>query len=946
MRSLKILKVFGLTAVLASLADASAATPEPFNFKTSNMSVIVDKGVITEVRNLKNNFVWADKNKKDTAVPGGLGILKNIDIFRKFHARNGQFENNRALQPGFSLVNYFLPAEKSDYSVKKQQDGSVLLTYKGLSNGKEFLKDAVFAVELKAEKDGSLRIRTSGSYPSGNVYGTATAVANIDRKAQGILPLYGGRFIRDGRSGLLTALSKNEDMEAPLMIFTAKNNNALALWIQDPAVRDFIAYFNRTDKSHSLIFEHCNLMYFLNKKSAVSPDVYLNVFDGGWQTAATPYRNYFHKQYSKEIAARDAVKWIDKIGMSINTDIVSFGEKHFELLKEYFPAGTVAFMAWNARAPGWDKELPDWSPRKNYVNNVARAHKYGHKVMSYVNICCANYKSPAWQKYGLDKFFLPSRVSLGYYGNPTMTEAEKTDLMNFRSFDKYKKDRLYYGDLLSPGWRKFHVDLMKEWTSVTKTDALYEDTAGCGADTGNGTIEGLSGAQGEREQLRMLAKALPQTAYASEYLTHANAHSIHWPLKLLHCWLFTEDTQYAMLTDSLPLSTFIYGNRPWVGASRGYNDFIRHAQVAIADATGGYGMISTLYYFGKTKSVIDTDWSFWGHLHKRGVIFSQKNLRPYFPGGEYPENIICMYKGNDGIYSYYDDGKIQQMLGPDKKPLYGRIHGQNKVKTLMRPGKWPVWGDGELAGLNPKAHYAVYPGLNKKTSIMLTSLSDGAFVKEYFETPSVASCVLESQTKEIEFTVSADKKFAEIQVNGKTVKAGTVKATSPVVITAFANHIDYRNIQMTVAESTGISLFSAGTLQSKRKVVKNNTTYYNVTGDSKNLTLPIKVSDDKKVLLVSIEDISSIMTHPHDGVVYTLKINGKTIKSFDTAKGRTKEPSWTWNKEKRESLFDKTPQLWSIPLKDYAGKTILAVLEMNQRVNSKGDSALISMEVK
>ena len=68
--------------------------------------------------------------------------------------------------------------------------------------------------------------------------------------------------------------------------------------------------------------------------------------------------------------------------------------------------------------------------------------------------------------------------------------------------------------------------------------------------------------------------------------------------------------------------------------------------------------------------------------------------------------------------------------------------------------------------------------------------------------------------------------------------------------------------------------------------------------------------------------------------------------SFDTAKGRTKEPSWTWNKAKRESLFDKTPQLWSIPLKDYAGKTILAVLEMNQRVNSKGDSALISMEIK
>ena len=939
----KILIFVGLFLMTVTLP---AGTPVPFQMDTPVMSVRVENGIITGVRDKKTGRVWADPSLGDTAIPAGLGILKDLETFRKFHSRDGMFENNRALKPGFSLINYYRPCGKSDYTIRKQEDGSVKLTWKGLSNGREFLPDASFYMELKALPGGALRIRSGGSWPKGNVYAAMTAVGNMDRKAEGILPVYGGKSVRDGAAGMMSMLSKNEDMEAPLMMLTDRGKASLALWIEDPRIRDYMAYFNRTEKSHSLIFEHCNLMHFLDKTEAKSPDAFLQVFQGDWKTAASPYRDYYRNRYKKDFAARSAVKWENRIGASINLGSIMFPDENLNMMKKFYAPGTAVIMTWNARAPGWDRELPDWTPRNKYVEGVARAHKAGFKVMSYVNICCANYLSPAWKKYGLDNFFLPSKVALGYYGHPEMSEREKNDLMNFRQFSKYQKDHLYYGDLLSPGWRKFHVGLMDEWCRTTGTDALYEDCSGCGSDTGNGVIGGLAGSEGERELLRQLKKQLPNTVFASEYLTQCNAAAIHWPLKLHCCFLFNRGTWRSMLHDYRPVSAFIYGNRPWISGSRGYSPFDKHVQVSLADSVGGFGFIDEAYYRTHNEKEIAEDRSIDGHLHQRAVLFAKYNLRPHFPAGAYPKNIICMYKGTNGIYSYYDDGILQKMLGPDGKTVYARVTGANRVKTDWRPRCWPVDEPGILAGLNPDSHFILYPKEKRKTAVRVTALSEKSYVRQYYETGPVWHLELDSPAKEISADLQWDPKYTVFTADGKQLKPGKIRSAAPVILTGFAGRE-----KITSASVQVVSLLFSGQMGVPAKPLTafpmkktSGKDCYELSGGHKILILSGEVVKPEQQLEFRIQDKSSLLVHPHDGQVFRLRVNGNLIQQYDTTRGT--EPKWGGSMAARRTRFDLKPRTWNLPLKEYAGKPVLITLEIDPRKHIMGDKSLIEVKLK
>ena len=931
-----LLTNFVNAVLLFSGLSLTAEMPAPYRLKTSTMEVMVENGIITEVKDLRNGCRWADSSKNDAEIPSGLGILKDLKEFRKIHTRNGTFENDRALKPGFSLMNYYRPCSQSDYTVKKLNDGSAKLIWKGLSNQKEFLPDAEFYLELKPMDSGALRLRAGGSWPKGNVYGAATSVANLDRGAEGILPVYGGRRIPvEGKSGMIVMQSKSDDMEAPVMILTNPKKRSLSFWIEDPSIRNYMAYLNRSEKSQALIFEHCNLMCFDDKTSAASPDVFLNVFRGDWKAAAKPYRDYYHRQYKADLAARSAVEWEKSISTSVGQGSRMFSDRELDLLKRYYPAGSMLIMTWRARAPKFDRELPDWTPREGYVDGVVRAHKAGFKAMSYVNVCCANYMSPAWEKHGLGKFFLPYRVSLDNYHQPKPIS--------------YKKDQLYYGDLLSPGWRKFHVELMKEWCNTTGTDALYEDCVGCAADRGNGVVSGLSGAQGEREQLRMLRKELPDKAFASEYLTQANAAAIHWPLKYFNYSWFTLGTKWSMIHDYRPVSAYLYGNRPWITERDIYSPFDQHIRAALADSIGGMGFVEESYYRNKTAEEIEADYSFGKHIHQRSVLFAQKQLRPFFPETDYPENINCTYQGSDGIYSYYDDGILQQMISPEGKPLYARTTGSDRIKTSLRPGCWPVYIPGMLCGLNPKGHYPLFRDMKTDTAVKITELSQGSYVRKYFEDDSVFYLELDSISagKNIAAKLQWDPKYRVVTANGKIIKPGKLSMDSPVILIGFKN----QNEPLNSAHAKFVKLLFTGQMAtspkglSKRPNRKNTPkTFRSVSKGNYVLFFAGKVDQTNRNLEIKIHDKSALMAYLHDGMAFRLKINGQTVREYDTTGGT--EPKWISKSEERKKMFDQKPRSWTVPLNPYLGKTILVFLEIDARNNVSGDKADFSIELK
>lgn len=940
----KILVLYFSMSVFALCALETFPGNREFQLKTTTLSVIVRDGLIVEVRDIKNGKLWADRRHGDTHIPCGLGILTDINEFRNLHQRCGWFDNGLAIKPGFTLFNYYRPNEKSTY-ILTHGPQKTTVSWKGLSNGRDFLPDAVLKIVFAESKDGALEIQASGTYPGGNVFGVISPVTNLDKKAWMLLPLYGGKICRDGKPAMLSVLSKNEDMEAPLMILE-DGAHSLAFWMENPTLRPYHVFANRSGKSFAYIFENNTLMYFQDKKEALALPVFLNVFKGGWKTAATPYRDWYRTHFKKEIGVRDGVRWTRNVGTILNLEKWMLSNQELKLLQKFFPSGSLMIMTQNARAPGWDRELPDWTPREKYVDGVTRAHDHGFKTMAYVNICCANYRSPAWKQYKLDDFFMPQKVSIAYYLNPELSQEEKDNMMNFKVFEGFKEGNLYYGDLLSEGWRKFHAELMKKWNTVTHTDANYEDTAGCGLDAGNGIVDGLSASQGEMEQMRLLQETQPEVAISSEYTTPAIAFAVSWSLKLIGCWRFNDDIRETMLHDFRPLSTFLYGHRAWSSGSRGYNAHQWHIQSALSDSLGGLGFIHENYYKNKTKSEIDNDYSFEGHLHYRSKLFSTQKLLPYFPKEEYPQKVICMYEGRNGIFSYYDDGFLQEMRDPRGQPLYGRVNNAFRVKTTLWLENWPFQNGKEIFGLNPDGHYPLFPRPTnaKAPAVSAETLPDGVFVKKYLDTPDVTYLELDTVKNgpsEATLNLKSNRNFVFCIADGKKIEFGKMTVALPCRLICFTKEIaaewNMQNALVVGGRSPG-DCANGKKFTLKELLQKNNFACIKLRNAT--IVLPITVSSDKQALELVFQDRGDIYVYPYDGIRLRFCINGIEVKHFNS--NLSEEKNWIYDAEARKKRFDLRARKWIIPLGKYVKQTILVTIEIDNRDSINGDNFCIS----
>jgi hypothetical protein len=74
------------------------------------------------------------------------------------------------LKSNFDYSNYFRPCSRSKIQFKKTED-SLRIIWKGLSNNKEFLPDAVYSMEFSQRKDGAMQVSASGSCKKGGVFG-------------------------------------------------------------------------------------------------------------------------------------------------------------------------------------------------------------------------------------------------------------------------------------------------------------------------------------------------------------------------------------------------------------------------------------------------------------------------------------------------------------------------------------------------------------------------------------------------------------------------------------------------------------------------------------------------------------------------------------------------------------------------------------------------------
>jgi Domain of unknown function (DUF6259) len=916
------------------------------SIKTATLKAGIENGIIVYLKDIKTGKVWAKRQINDTKIPVGLGVLYNLKTFRQGHIPWGETTLNQHLKPNFKLNNYFRPNFNSHFKLMRIKD-KVKATWTGLSNGEKFLPKAKFSMIIGTDNSGALTVQTSGFNTQGKIFATLAPITNLDNEATYILPSFGGVGYSKAGIPALMPLYRPPFVEAPIMIAQNKHKS-IAFWFENPRQRPFYQFLNRSGKSFAMIFENMALMPFEAHKKYTSPVLKINVFDGDWKAAATPYRNWYRNYYKKEIAIRDGVPWAKKIYTIIDSYIDAPKDEVIKKIAEIYPEGSVLYQNWNARAARHDHDFPDWTPRAKYVSGIERLHKYGIKTMAYTNTYCANYKSKAWNKDKLSSFFLTRKNSPYLYKGKSIDDVENplnekligtVDYTDSKDqFAKIKSGRLLYVDPLSSRWRSYHANMMKWWNTTTKTDANYEDTAGSVGDFGNGTIDAMSAAEGSVAQMRLLQKIQKDVPMATEYGPDAIAFASSWPLNYASFW-GNDDFKRYRIHNQYPLAVYLYGYRQWVTAMLDSTDLRKHVQVSSSDACGGMGFTLVNYFRHKSIAELNENYSFRGHFFLRSKLFAAKSLNPYFPKGNYPDNIRCMYKGNDGIYSYYDDGKLQLMLGPDKKELYGRVFKASEVKTKLWLSNWPLQDGENIFGLNPANHYLLFikPKNIPLPSITLDKLPKNILLTKYYDAPKFTYMEFDGKAKMLSLKLKLSQKFKEFYVNDKKVDIKNIKGKLPLRLLAVKKEAraEFTNDPLTRTISAGLMIGKAIPLRHKTKHTTSDQKLYWLSAKSAYVDYLVKVPAKDSAIEVYFQNLAPDSRHGCDASLIRILINGKEIKSYDT---RSKNPA-----KKPKYLFDTKLHSWKAPVGKYAGKTILVTLVSDWKQSSNWDKMYIGI---
>ncbi|MCM8769141.1 MAG: DUF6259 domain-containing protein [Candidatus Omnitrophica bacterium] len=341
----------------------------------------------------------------------------------------------------------------------------------------------------------------------------------------------------------------------------------MAIWAQDSFFRPKYLFWQNTPLVFHLVWQTRNIMPFAEKTEATSVAWRLNCFRGSWVAALEPYHDWFQKTFAADIQTRP--DWARRIRVIVPQ--LPMSEESMKKLAAVFDPGTVLLHAWAARKPAFDTELPDFTPREDFIKSVAVAHQLGFRTSAYVTAVCINKDARVTEEYHLRELVLL---------RGRLFEEKKP------AWDDYRAGAIVYTDPLSPSWRKLHARLMKEFVEKTGVDSLYEDCAGTWGDFGDGIVDGLQPLQGTYYLLKETRQAVgPNVAFSSEYHVERTAPFVTWALHGT-TWGH-EPFLKKRIVRGRPVNNFIWGPDvlTWIHGN----------SVDLADALGGIMPISSLW---------------------------------------------------------------------------------------------------------------------------------------------------------------------------------------------------------------------------------------------------------------------------------------------------------------------------------------------------------------
>lgn len=967
-----LLLLFSMTKTQAGdeLDSVVSIGKRSFTIQSTRLRARFEDGVIVSLKNRVTGEEHAapPAGENDLSMPRGMGHLRDGGkALEKLHIP-WHLSSMVLAQPSEihkcpqrrDFASMFRPLSDAVFSTRRIAHG-IEATWRGLGNDQQSFPDDTLTIAAWVDPlTEQLRFSASASSIESGVVSVQVPLANLAPQHRFFVPSFGGVMLdRQMTTGLKTFQGLRNFLEARVLGIEG-TRGSIGLWAEDEKFYNHHLFFNWSGRSFSVALEHQNLMPFETHKQVDSVVYHLDAFSGGWVDAMTPYRQWYQKQFAKEISQRDEVAWADRIGV-----IIDSGSPAADVdaqIADMLEPETVMFHDWNARQPAFDHELPDWSPREGYPERVAALQALGFRTMAYVNTYCVNYRSPVFQRDRIADFGLTRKTQINKYADRRLHENQQSQ------WEGYEKGKLLYLDPLSARWRAYHTEQMIAWREQTGTDANYEDVLGTAGDFGNGVIDGLFAGQGATAQVQELLERNGEVPMASEYAPENVAFGVRWPLSYLTVW-GSEATRRFWTHRSRPVSAYIHGPnlRPWIPILRADDDPRRYQVMAWSDALGGVAQLRA------HPVALNAQRGALAMLNHRAALFSQRQLKPHFKPGRHDRDLAACYRDRDGgIYRYMTTPTRQEMIGPDGVPLYQRVQGLSSFDSpLVIPG-WPGRVAQTFIGLNPDVCYPLLPATEDtaNTTVQIHSLPTGAMIRRYYETDDAVVLVLESSGD-----APATKQAIQLQTRLSFDSLGINDIAQPVPVW------DASQQRSTVTDyevdlPARFVFLKKEVMPSKHGYVgeKDSSGHYLIpdAGLDVGVNFPVTAHRSWSVsdvggsdepgkerfhrtsglgnvafdYLVRVPDTStSLMLYLKNaqhrygnGVNASVSLNGRPLRSYDF--GPTTNPEWKpgMPPEQRDRWANPNVHQWQIPLGEFAGQPVLITLETDSKGSSNADN--------
>ncbi|MHB1357906.1 MAG: DUF6259 domain-containing protein [Anaerolineae bacterium] len=277
------------------------------------------------------------------------------------------------------------------------------------------------------------------------------------------------------------------------------NGSSLMVHAEDTFCKFKALKLQREDGASSLGFESEQVGPLWDNRNAGGVEWRLNVYQGGWQTPATRYREWLSKTYSLADKRAGRPQWINQVSLNIMWSRTSLSM--LDRLAQVHPPNEVLIHLASWRTSAYDVDYPDFYPTDEARAFMAKAQTMGYHVMPHFNYFSCYNQHPLFIK--LRDWQIRSSMRnepQGWYWPP----------------DTHDYTRMGY---IHPGlalWRRTLIDALRRTCANLQAPAAFIDQTLCTWNTDNGLVENMTTVEGLRFMQEEFIAIQPDMVLAGE----------------------------------------------------------------------------------------------------------------------------------------------------------------------------------------------------------------------------------------------------------------------------------------------------------------------------------------------------------------------------------------------------------------------------------------------